>query len=685
MTSADIPSSWTCCLVVCGAVALLTLASGTCAALDVAGVTVTPHVMAESMRYRSDPEPATGARVQLFLRNDGAAGTPAVVFDSGTRSLFNGKTPAELLADHAWAWHDTPAATPDETTSLPPGALTVWTFNGRIAAFGPGGRVKLNVGPKGDSWLSKKIRIESPKCWLSAVTFLGPGEAIQPDTMVVHVANESDMPLKIRSCRLWLPRDAKSPHVLFAQPAIRDLQGFRGHLTIPARDRGGFVVKTAPLPLTYAVLEVELSGPGKGSSTLWAHVRIKPERFDISGGWVNDAENHVANEVFLKALKRIHVNTAHLAVTPGYSDTDLYERYPLKYFNALTPFDVYDTDAMLPRIHAVEFLGEPQYGGGRPVPPQVVWEKLHPYLPTRLATTVTHSEERIWRDYAGLSDYPHYDAYRVTAPSADAWRRYERWNGQRIGWGAPLETIGDMCRSLRELNRPMPCAIWSQGPHSGWEVYGRRERTSPTPDEIRLQAYHAVSTRITSLYWFNLGLKSLVQWRDTLDELGRIGRELRMLDEFLLEGDAYEFERLSTPEGKPDWDVASVCGPRAALLFALDLDYTPDPQERIFVFGPPRAAHWRFRMPQYLSGTADVFRLDADGAKSVEWSYQGDSIVIQDQISKVGIYIATPDTDLRSYLESKRAKLMDAEAAFQFDPARNDTDFKQLAELAGPE
>jgi len=131
---------------------------------------------------------------------------------------------------------------------------------------------------------------------------------------------------------------------------------------------------------------------------------------------VNGGKNLIANEAFLKALKRIHVNTAHIANTPGYTDAELYARYPLKYFNKLTPFETYDTDAMLPRIHAVEFLGEPQYGGGHPVPPQKVWTQLHPYACTRLATSLTNSEERVWRDYAGLSDFPHYDAYRVTAP-----------------------------------------------------------------------------------------------------------------------------------------------------------------------------------------------------------------------------------------------------------------------------
>jgi len=644
--------------------------------MNIAGVTVTPHVMADSVRYSHDPEPAAGARVQLFVRNDAAQDSKPLVLDSKTRMLFDGKSAADLLAAHTWAWHDTPAATPDESFVIPPGALTVWTFNGRVAPFGPGGRVRIEAGPEGAPWLTKEVSLDKPACWLSAVTFLGPDAAIQPDTMVVHIANASDSPMEIHSCRLWLPQDPKTPRVLLPQPRLQSLDTFNGHATIPAGDRGGFSAKTGPLPLTYAAVEVTVGRSGGDAISVWAYLRIKPERFDISGGWVSAT----AGEAYLKALKRLHVNTGHLAITPGYSDTNLYARYPLKYFNKLTPFETYDTDEMLPRIHAVEFLGEPQYGGGRPVPPQEVWEKLHPYATTRLATTVTQSEERIWRDYAGLSDFPHYDAYRVTAPSPDAWRKYERWGKEKIGWGAPLETIGDMCRSLRELNRPMPCAIWSQGPHEGWGRYGGRKRTSPTPDEIRLQAYHALSTRITSLYWFNLSLKTLVKWRDTLDELGRIGREMRVLDEFILEGDAYQFERMNRGK-KLDWDIASVCGPRAALLFALDLDYVPDRDEKVFKFGEPRKAKWRFSLPAYLQDVKDVFRVDADGVYDTKWSHKDSAVEIREKASRVAVYVATPDAGLRASLEAKRQRLIAAEAALQFDPARNDADYQQLAQL----
>lgn len=651
--------------------------------LELAGVTITPHFQLDSMRYRREAEPADGARVQLFLRHAPVPGATPLVIRAGSSLRFDGQTPAELLKAHAWAWHDTPAVRPGTDLELPPGALTVWTFNGRRLPFGVGGQVALQFGPADQPWLATNLSLTAPQCWISAATFLGPEDSSQPDTIVIHLENAATASVEIRSCRLWLPANAKAPEALFPQPILTNLVFFGGQSGIPAGDKGGFTINTTKLPLTYCAVEVSAARRGETPSSIWTHLRIKPERFDISGGWVNDGANRVTNEFFLKTLKRLHVNTAHLANTPGYTDTSLYARYPLKYFNQLTPFATYDTDAMLPRIHAVEFLGEPQYGGGRPVPPQEVWEKLRPYAATRLATSVTHSEERIWRDYAGLSDFPHYDAYRVTAPSPDAWRKYDRWGDTRIGWGAPLETIGDMSRSLRELNRPMPCAYWSQGPHAGWEVYGGRKRTSPTPEEIRLQAYHAVSTRITSLYWFNLSLKSLVKWRDTLDELGRVGRELRVLDEFLLAGDAYHHARLKRPDGRLDWDIASVCGPRAALLFALDLDYVPDPQKKVFTFGSPRDAQWTFPLPAYLANIADVFRIDADGVRAVRWTPSGRGIEIKDRASEVAIYVATPDKNLRAQLEAKRQRLVQTEAAWQFDPARNDADFEELVKLLG--
>jgi hypothetical protein len=438
------------------------------------------------------------------------------------------------------------------------------------------------------------------------------------------------------------------------------------------------------LPLTYAALEVRLSDAGGKPITVWTHQRIKREVFDISGGWVASklgSSNTLHSEPYLKTLSRMHINAGMHEHVPGYSDTPLFEKYPLKYMNRLQPVARYDTESMLPRIHAVEFLGEPQYGGGKPVSPQDCWKAFAPYAPTRLPTSVTHSEERVWRFYAGISDYPHYDAYRVTAPSPDAWGQYDRWGGQRIRWGAPLETIGDMSRSLRELNRPRPVAYWSQGPHHDWRGYGGRKRGSPTPDELRLQAYHALASRITSLYWFNPSLHSLVAFPDLIEPMTRVGREIRMLEEYWLEGDATSHERMLR-DGQSDWDLDVVAGPRGALLFALDLAYTPDSEEHVFKFGPPREATFLFPLPAYLRAPAEIFRVDADGVTQVQHTVSDGFVEIRDRVSRAAIYVAAANAGERARIEMRRQVLIARENAFGFDPAGKPADLAVLQEMA---
>lgn len=653
--------------------------------LPVEGVHVVPHQQSHEMRYRQKTDFSLGARVELFLRNDSEE-TLALPASVGVR--LRGRTPSELLASDDWAWHDLPPVWGDETLRLPPGALMVWSWNGKRANWGTNTSVDMTVGLPGSATPQRfEVSLAEPSVWLSAVTFLGSEADPFPDSLIFHVANETAEPVRVEACRLWLPAENQSWRALLPQPWATNLSRFPADGVVPAHDHGGATVHTGRLPLTYTALEVRLSDSSGKPFTLWTHLRIKREWFDISGGWVSSKVGEIhtlQSEAFLKTLRRLHVNTAHIADVAGYTDQigpdGLYTRYPLKYFNKLEPFSHYDTDAMLPRIHAVEFLGEPQYGGGRPVPPQEVWKALAPYAATRLPTSVTHSEERVWRFYAGLSDYPHYDAYRVTAPSPDVWSQYDRWGGQRIRWGAPLETIGDMTRSLRELNRPRPIAYWSQGAHHDWGSYGGRKRTSPTPDELRLQAYHALGSRITSLYWFNLSLQSLVKFRDLIEEMTRVGREIRMLDQLYLEGAAYRYRRVLT-DGKPDWDLASIAAPQAALLFALDLAYEPDATEKVFRFGPARTVQFNFDLPSFLREPKDVFRIDADGIQDVTYRSTPQGVAIDDRVSKVGIYVATRDPSLRERLETRRRELIRFEESFGFDPARSETDFEALRSL----
>ena len=603
---------------------------------SVAGVTVVPHRIEESMRYRVPRDTSLAAKVQLF------------VMGTALPKTFDGKSPAELLESQDWAWHDMATA-----VKPPEGAVTVWTFNGKSSRWGVG----QNFPMIAEGLPEITIDISEPERWISAVTFLSSDGHIQPDTTVLHVANETKSSMKISGLRLWLPQSGATWQVLWPQATLPV------DTSISEGDRGFLKLTTAKLPLTYAAVELQTS-----EGSLWAHVRIKREAFDISGGWVNDTLTH---EPYLKLLSHLHVNVGQIDRIGGYTDNPaLYDRYPIKLFNRLWPLEQWDTDAWLPKIHAVEFIGEPQFGGGKPMPPQEVFDKLLPYRISRLPTSVTLSEERTWRWYAGLSDFPHYDAYRVVAPAADAWREYDRWGGERIRWGAPLETIGDMCRSLRELNRPVPCAYWSQGPHDGWGggfFGGGRARRSPTPDELRSQAMHAISSRITSLYWFNLSLKSLLKYPDTWEPIRRIGREIRMLEPLLLEGDAYRFEPRRKPDGTHDWDLASIVAPSAAVLFANDTAYVVDAKESLFKFGPPRAAEFSFKLPPWLRKPTDVFRVDADGAHEIQWSSTGEYVKIQDTRTLDAIYVVANDESIRTGILQRRQAALDHESANSID------------------
>jgi len=647
------------------------------AQLELAGLGVTPHVQSFNMRYRRDPDPELGARVELFLRNQDQV---PLIMGPEFPATFDGQSAEHWLASGDWAWHDTPSARSNETVSLAPAALTVWSFNSKSTKWGEGTQHQLVFG--NDSATPLEFSLEKPSVWLSAVTFLGEGDSVQPVRIMVHVANESGNSVTPRACRLWLPAGPSVYRVLHPQDWRRNLQRFPADAGIESGGKGGFVVETGPLPLTYCAVEVETSIQGGKVISLWAHLRIKREVFDMGGGWVAERigdRNTLQAVPYLKTLRRMHINSGMHQDVAGYSDTSLFDQYPLKYMNRLEPFERYDTDLMLPRIHAVEFQGEPQYGGGRPVPPQEVLTHFLPYGPTRLPTSVTHSEERIWRYYAGLSDYPHYDAYRVCAPAPDSWTRYDRWGGERLRWAAPLETIADMTRSLRELNRPRPIAYWSQGAHDGWGRYGGRQRTSPTPDELRAQAYHALSQRITSLYWFNLSLKSLLKFRDLIEPITRVNREIRLMEDLLLEGDAFEYRR-ELDEGQLSWDLASVIGPSGGLLFAHDLAYVPGLDEKVFKFRP-RDGVFIFKLPAYLRKPTQVFRLDADGLHDVTFTVEGNRIIIHDRVMVAGIYVVSQDDNLRTALEARHASLIAFEKSFGFDPALSDSDFEALKQI----
>ena len=644
---------------------------------EIVGTHVTPHQFSGEMRWRRPPNPELSAKTELFVKNTTSSD---LVLTAKQPSTFDGKSPKQLLSDSEWAWHATRASWGEELVTLPPESLTVFSINGKSAAWGVGTKHRMQLSPDASSAMD--FAIERPVRWLSAVTFLATSNeadesrAVYPNKIVVHVANDDDKPIQILSMKLWLPKPGSSQHVFHAVREFNELGCYPSDGVIDAKNKGGFSVTCEPLPLTYTVVEVQVKTEDGQQMSLWSHLRIKREVFDISGGWVSskiDGRSSLTFDDYLAILKRMHINTGQIQEVGGFTDNpDQYQKLPLKRFNRLLPLERYDTELMLPTIHAVEFLGEPQYGGGRPVTPQEIWEKLAPYQKSRLPTSLTLSEERSWRYYAGLSDYPHYDAYRVTAPAADSWRAYDRWDGERIGWGAPLETIGTMTRSLRELSRPRPIAYWSQGAHDGWKGRRNPRRTSPTPDELRSQAWHGLANRITSLYWYNLSLESIVAFPDLIEPITKVNREVRMLNEILLNGDAFEYRRVDS-----GWDLSSIASENNMLMVANDLRYRADRAKREFVFDT-RDAKLSFKLPEWLAKPVDVFRVDATGTHDVTHSVANGSVEIEDRVHVTGIYVATSENTLRNQIDHRHASLVVLEESTSFDPANQPDDLARL-------
>ncbi|XZE55035.1 hypothetical protein SH139x_001021 [Planctomycetaceae bacterium SH139] len=665
-------------VVVVTLVSVLFLQAGFCQ--DIAGINVTPHSQSSVMRWRRPPSPGLAARVELFLHNGSSV---PIHLRKSDPLLFDNKSPQELVDLSLWAWHDSPQSWLQEGVELPPDCLTVVAFNGQSATWAAGTQHTVQFVEEGTKQV---LALDAPTTWLSAVTFLAietdghPTGAVYPHQIVVHVQHTGANSTKFKSFRLWLSDGGKDPHVFRLAHELDQLTCFPIDATLHGDSRGGFVVNCDPLPRSYAVVEVQMASGDDEVESLWGFLKIKPEVFDISGGWIAsdiNGRNSLTIDEYLKTLSRMHVNTGQIEEVPGYTDNEeRYSRFPLKRFNRMQDLSRYDTEELLPTIHAVEFIGEPQYGGGRPIPPQQVWKLLAPYQASRLPTSVTLSDERTWRHYAGLSDYPHYDAYRVIAPAADSWTNYDRWDGERIRWGAPLETIGDMTRSLRELSRPRPIAYWSQGAHDGWGSLFSSRRRSPTPDELRAQAWHGLSNRITSLYWFNLSLKSLVKFPDLIEPISRVNREIRLVDEILLAGDAFEHRRIEK-DGKPDWEINSVVAPNAALLVIHDVGYRPDLDDKTFHF-QTRRAELQFNLPSWLSDTVNVFALDADGVHDVEHAIHDGKVTIRDDVHVAGIYVIAQASELRSRIADEHAALIRHERELGFDPANDEADLARL-------
>lgn len=664
--------------------------------LEVVGVQVVPHIYSDELRWGDPGEPELGALVRVFVRNANTTpGDQGAIAVAGVR--FDQRQPRNLIMLGEWAWHDTPDNREGGMPSrvLGPGNLDVWTFNALRPQWGPGHELQMDLrafslGQRGGTAQTLRVPLAVAPARLTKVAFLDTDGDGRPDRCTFHLVNDSAEPATIRGLRVWVPGDdGSAQHNLAPKELLTDIAAFGGQAEVAAGDRGGGSAATGPLPLSRGVIEVVVEGPTGRPCSLWAHLRFKDDSFAIGSGWLTTPTepgvNPLLRESYLRLIKRMHVDTAHIGEVPGYTDQTgpdgLYTHYPLKLMSGLGQIERYSSAEWVGRVHGVDALGEPQMDKL----PFEAYKALRPYERAAYPTTITLSEERGFRFFAGLSDYPHFDAYRVNAPAADCWPLYGRWGGQPLRWGAPLEGIGAMTRTLRALSAPAPIAAWSQNVHGGWGPSGGRERCSPTADEIRLQAYEAMSNGAGGLYWYSLESWSLLGFRETIEETTHIGREIRMLEPLLVQGDAFSHTRVTSAEAAPLWDLDAVVAPDAAVLFAMDLSYRPDATAKVFRFGGPRPLDWTCTLPRYLRSPADAFQVDHAGVHHVKWERTPDGVRVRGTVDRVGVYVVALREALRAEIEQRQRDLLTQEASCGPDPGTDDAAFGQLLRDLGYE
>ena len=661
--------------------------------LDLSGITITPHIRSAALRYEHEPSEDLGARVELYLKN------PLTNAPSKKTTFFcnaihiDEQEPRHLLDNGAWAWQDTPNLWNEKEVSVPPSCVVIYRFNTKSNTWSLGKSFTMKL----TDWenITRKeipVKIAPQGVWISSVTFPCTNATQNPDSIIAHIENQSATSIKVINMRFYLAGTNDYWRVYFPQPLNTNIETWPKEGGILASDKGIVRVKTGPLPLSNCAIQFILADEKGNQFPLWANLKIKRDYFILGAGAIADGRtstNIFTYEPYLKLLSRLHVNAAHYVYAPAYYEKSgpagFYTNYPLNRIGKFDPVASFDTQSQLSSIAMGDFLGEPQNEqAGLARFPQAVQQSLVPYSMSPIPSTLHFTDESSWNLFAGLSDYPSFSAYRVACPSADDWLSYSRWDGKPINWGAPLETVGYMARVLKEIHRPRQIAAWCQGPFSGWEVRDGRRRTTPTPDEIRLQAYHLLASRVTSIFWKQLDPKSLVQNRDTIQELNRIGREIRMMEPFIMEGDAYRWEEVKKQDGKLDWLLASITSPNAALLFALDEAYEPDRSARVFEWKSKRDVIFAFALPSHLRRVWDVLRIDADGVFPAQYYTIDNGVKIVDKQSKTAIYIATPSPQLKAQLEARYRDLLQAEAALDFDPVSRSKDFDLLKQVVQP-
>lgn len=645
--------------------------------LEIAGVTVVPHyVSGEIPNYRDEEEFLSkfnpGALIRIFVRNTDPESrvNPEV--------LFNGKTGKELINSNMVSYCDVPDIRETATkmsTEIPAGAMDCYLLNVVDHNFYANGIILKFRDKISGKTTEKHIQIKIPDLYASRIAFNASDGSKFPDGFYVYFNNDADKEAKIGQVKIWKAGKTYAEHSWSKSFVPEKMTWFAEQGNIPAHGMNGAFVETGKLPFGEIILEFEIN---RNSAVEKMYYVVKPMiiNFDIGLGW--DFNLLGKSEAYCKTMKFMHFNTVNGDAAAFLANKEWSEKYPMKRFSKLEAEASTADEKTLKTIHGSEFFGEPQFGK------KPAWEIYNYYTTFRnsaFPSTLTLSHEPGFFLYAGVVDFAHFDAYRVVAPHADKWGDYIKYGNKNVKWGSPLETIGDYMRTLNRISYPNPVAAWTQAMADDWGSRARKNAGNPNNLEMRIQAYEAIANGATSLYWFNMGGKTVINNRGSLVEIQRVNREIMVVGSLLSKTTPSWWQNRFM-----DIDLNVLAGPYFAALFAIDLKYEVLKSNQ-FASAGKRSETMTFKIPAYLQKCDAAVKVTHEGISDVKVKIVEGNAEITDTFETNGMYILyhSETRDLKELLTKRFNQILATEASYQFDPINNNADFRLLSDEVNAE
>ncbi len=667
--------------------------------IEILAVNVLPHTKSGNIEYNITDSNSTndkiGAVIHVYLKNK----TGEDIYPQVT---LGGKSVCEYLDSYPQqiSWASTPDTRASRkydkelsnefehfipaTTHIPSGAVDCYSFNitdGSLIYDGISLEITAN-GKSGSMTLYADYQYVSIDRiqWSSSYN-----DKCYPDTFEYCLNNRSSQEANVNYIKVYDGTEAYYLHY-WNESVTENIAD--GLIRVKAKDVGfGKCTLSSPVIFREHLLEFNITNGNKTYSLIY---KFKPfiYNFDISVGWAGD---DIEKESYIKAISSMHFNTVIGAYGSSYYHRDeaFRKQYPIKIFGYIESAPVSDKMTVengiitfydIDDIHAALPFGEPQLNDseGRQQPMRV-YNKLLIYRNSPYATNITLTHEPAFYRFAGLSDFCHYDAYRVVAPFSDAWYKYTSYAPQKkytIYWGAPLETTGDYMRSLAAMNRPNPVAAWTQGANT-WDTFPRFTKqveymNSPNPYELRVQAYLNVANGASSLYWFNIDGEDLLYYKETCLEMRDINREFSVVNDHLAKQIPYWYER------EDNIDLNVNIGSDYAVLFATDLNYKISDGQYKYT-GKNKERTLEFEIPEYLTDYTELVEITKDGVSLIDSTYSDNKVIINDNVKMTAMYVLGYD----GLYEKLKNNYSEVTAKETFNIYNNDSQYDELQSAYG--